>query len=120
MKANKFTMWVKAHKKELLIVGGVAATAVGTILLIENQDVIKSFLSEEMKKSLPNSFYKPQITHPIENEPIVKIIDVREHLRNLPQGHHPSTNKLTEAARGGIKLSENQTLVSAHLRCYAA
>ena len=56
----------------------------------------------------------------VESDPILRIIDVREHLRNLPQGHHPSVWKIAEAAESGIELAENQTIVSAHPRCYAA
>ena len=56
----------------------------------------------------------------VKSEPILRIIYVREHLRNLPQGHHPSVLKIAEAAESGIELAENQTIVSAHPRCCAA
>ena len=123
MKENKFTAWVKAHKSELIIAGGIVITTVGAILLMDNWDAVKSIMHGEpkIKPSRPLNVAAEVPTIPVvESEPILKIIDVREHLRNLPQGHHPSTWKIAEATELGIELAENQTIVSAHPRCYAA
>ncbi len=123
MKENKFTAWVKAHKSKLIIAGGVVLTTVGTILLVDNWDAIKGFMVGEtkIKPSRQLNVVTEVPTVPaVESEPILRIIDVREHLRNLPQGHHPSVWKIAEAAESGIELAENQTIVSAHPRCYAA
>ena len=120
---NKIKTWAKAHKKELLIAGGVIVTAVGTVLLIDNMDAVKALITETQKKALAKetiAIIENEIIDFVKTEPITKIIDVREHLRNLPQGHHPSASKLAEAVKNGIELAENQTIVSAHPRCYAA
>lgn len=120
---NKIKTWVKAHKKELLIAGGVIVTAVGTVLLIDNMDTVKSLVMETQKKALSketSATIENEINNLVKTEHITKIIDVKEHLRNLSQGHQPSAGKLAEAAKNGIKLAENQTIVSAHTRCYAA
>lgn len=123
MKDNKFTAWVKAHKTELIIAGGVVLTTVGAILLVDNWETVKGLFQTEAKitPSRPLNVVTEVPTAPaVESEPILRIIDVREHLRNLPQGHHPSVWKIAEAAESGIELAENQTIVSAHPRCYAA
>ena len=123
MKENKFTAWIKAHKSELIIAGGVVLTTVGAILLVDNWDAVKSLMVGEpkIKPSRPLNVVTEVTAAPVaENTPVLKIIDVREHLRNLPQGHHPSVWKIAEAAESGIELAENQTIVSAHPRCYAA
>lgn len=120
---NKIKTWVKAHKKELLIAGGVIVTAVGTVLLIDNVDSIKALVPEMYKKVLSKEatmVIESEINDLVKTESITKIVDVKEHLRNLSQGHQPSASKLAEAAKNGIKLAENQTIVSAHTRCYAA
>ena len=123
MKENKIKTWVKTHKKELLIAGGVIVTAVGTVLLIDNMDAVKELVPEMQKKAssrVPVVTIQNKTTDLVKTQPITKIIDVREHLRNLPQGHHPSAGKIAEAVKSGIELTENQTIVSAHLRCCAA
>lgn len=123
MKENKIKTWVKEHKKGLLIAGGVIVTAVGTVLLIDNVDSIKALVPEMYKKALSKEatmVIESEINDLVKTESITKIVDVKEHLRNLSQGHQPSAVKLAEAAKNGIKLAENQTIVSAHTRCYAA
>ena len=123
MKENKFTAWVKAHKTELIIAGGAVLTTVGAILLVENWESAKGLFQAETKitPSHPLNIATEVPTIPaVESDPILRIIDVKEHLRNLPQGHHPSVWKIAEAAESGIELAENQTIVSAHPRCYAA
>lgn len=123
MKDNKFTAWVKAHKTELIIAGGAVLTTVGAILLVDNWETVKGMFQKEAKitpSRTINVVTEVPTVPAVESEPILRIIDVREHLRNLPQGHHPSVWKIAEAAGSGIELAENQTIVSAHPRCYAA
>lgn len=123
MKENKITVWVKAHKTELIIASGAVLTTVGAILLVDNWESVKGLFQAKTKitpsRSLNVVTEVPTIPT-VESEPILRIIDVREHLRNLPRGHHPSVLKIAEAAESGIELAENQTIVSAHPRCYAA
>ena len=123
MKENKFTVWVKAHKTELIIAGSAMLTTVGAILLVENWKSVKGLFQSETKitPSHPLNLATEVPTVPaVKSDPILRIIDVKGHLRNLPQGHHPSIRKIAEAAESGIELAENQTIVSAHPRCYAA
>lgn len=44
----------------------------------------------------------------------LKTFSVQEHLRNLPEGWHPSTEKIEEALAKGITLLDNQTLVDTY------
>lgn len=122
MKENKFTAWVKTHKIELFIAGGAVLTTVGAILLVDNWESVKGLfqVESEITPTIPFNVATRVSTVPaVESEPILRIIDVRKHLRNLPKGQHPSVWKIYEAAESGIELSENQTIVSAHPRCYA-
>lgn len=121
MKDNKFTNWVKKHEDELCIVGGVVVAVVGTVMLANNWDKMKLLLSSASKHNIINSQSQLGIVNEIpiaDKASISKIVDIREHLRNLPQGHHPSALKITEAAESGITLNSNQTLVSPHSRRY--
>jgi len=123
MKENKFTMWVKSHKTELVVAGSVVLTALGVIFLSENWESVKKLDVVKTKKTLNHSLnISPDapIIIAVENEPVLKIIDVREHLRNLPQGHRPSGAKIAEAAQLGIELANNQTFVSGYPRSYVA
>ena len=123
MKDNKFTAWVKAHKTELIIASGAVLTTVGAILLVDNWETVRGMFQTEAKitpSRTINVVTEVPTVPAVESEPILRIIDVREHLCNLPQGHHPSVWKIAEAAESGIELAENQTIVSAHPRCSAA
>ena len=123
MKEKKFSNWFKKHKTKLLVAGGVIVTTVGTVLLIDNWDLVKGFIVKEVKNVPAKSLdIKPDVTNTtvVDSEPVIRIIDVREHLRNLPCGYHPSAQKVAKAVELGIELDANQTIVSAHPRCYVA
>lgn len=123
MKENKFTAWVKSHKTELLIIGGVVVTTIGAILLLDNFDGTNDLISsDENTVSYPplEVMNEMPAISVVESDPIFKIGDVRQHLRNLPYGYHPSVEKIAEAAELGIELAEHQTIVTSHPRCYAA
>lgn len=141
---KSFLIWVKEHKKQLIIAGVSVATIVGIILAIKNRESImrmweslrlaitKQPSKADEVKSMLSTTSVPISVPVIEVVPATEIMvirtngtarspfDVREHLRNLPEGHHPSARKIIEAAESGIELATNQTLVSAHPRCYAA
>ncbi|MBR6513303.1 MAG: hypothetical protein IKT46_00575 [Clostridia bacterium] len=123
MKENKFTAWVKSHKTELTIAGGVVLTTVSTILLINNLDKVKSLIQKDVGTiSIQASNIDNNVPGSPTAEPnhISKIVDVREHFRKLSEGCHPSPEKLAEAARKGIELMDDQTIVDAHTREYVA
>ena len=123
MRENKLKSWIKAHKSELIFAGSIIITTVGAILLVKKGDSVKKIVVKQMKMSSSQSLEDIDKTPTISDvicTPTIKTIDVREHLRNLPNGYHPSALKLTEASDLGIELLENQTIVSSHSRCYAA
>ncbi len=123
MRENKLKSWIKAHKFKLIFAGSIIITTVGAILLVKNGDSVKKIVVKQMKMSSSQSLEAIDKTPTIPDvicTPTMKTIDVREHLRNLPNGYHPSALKLTEASDLGIELLENQTIVSSHSRCYAA
>ena len=113
--------WCADHKKELVITGIVIGAVTGGVLIIKNWDSFAKFVNPTTKIApLPqNNGMLPEL--PIEAEPpVLKIIDVREYVRNLPEGQHHSEVKYEQALKLGIVLPKNQTLVSAHPRCCAA
>ena len=117
MKENKLKNWIKSHKSELLIVGCVVITAVGAAILIKNYEKTTIIISKEIKEAIPcatDILFETSSTCPSENSTTLKIIDVREHLRTLPNGCHPSPQKVSEAIHAGIDLADNQTLVAAY------
>lgn len=121
MKENKFMTWVKNHKKELIVTGVVI---IGGVLVAKNWDTIKSLFAKDCKVTseiinMPND---GDIKGTLNNTIIAndKVIDVREHLRDLPKGQHHSVSKTLEAESRGIVLPDEMTLVRAHTRCYVA
>ena len=116
---NRFKKFVKQHKEEIIIAGVTITAVVGAVLIAKNFDVLKKAVNPV---STPMVIPKAAPTEVaiVKNEPTLKIIDVREHLRTLPTGYHASAHKIQEAAENGIALATNQTLVSSHPRCYAA
>lgn len=118
--------WFSKHKDEVIIVGVVVTAVVGGSIVAKNWDTIKAMIDRE-KTSRPTYKSLPPITQSAKavvqivdvQEQATKVVDVREHLRTLSFGH-PSAIKLAEAAKAGIELADNQTIVSAHQRCYVA
>ena len=127
---SKFIKWVKNHKKELIL-AGVSLTAI--ILAIRNRDSInmlweylKKRIEEQQTKIPPNSCsYIEKITVfpsnsmasiPESHLETAIPINVREHIRNLPNGHHPSPEKVADALELNIPLKPNQTWVKPYIR----
>lgn len=128
-----FLMWVKAHKKQLILAGVSITTIVGIILGIKNKDAIEELwtsLAKTVKKvptsattSMPVSTVPvtvPEVdlqirpyTHPTE------VFDVSRHVRTMAAGKHHSAAKAAEAAALGIDLLPNQTLVGPYTKCAA-
>ena len=115
--------WCVDHKKEIMITGIVIGAATGGILFIKNWDSILEILNSKTnlvssKKTEEILSENSEVT--VTELPVSKITDIREHVRNLPEGQHHSAIKYEQALKQGIILSKNQTFVSAHPRCYAA
>ena len=122
MRENNLKNWVKNHKSDLIYIGSVVIVSIGTFLLIGKLNAAKKSvpLNVSIKPIKTVCSCKEFINVSDLEEKALKSINVREHLRNLPNGHHPSLQKITEATTLGLDLLENQTIVSAHVRCYAA
>lgn len=129
-KENRFLEFMCEHKEEIILVSASISGLIGVILLRKKGLKTRCFMAEEnltthitttksiMEKQRDNSNIIDSSVN--FQKSLVKIVDVREHLRNLPEGYHPSIKKMLEAEESGVKLSEHQTLVSAHSRYYAA
>ncbi|KGK86725.1 hypothetical protein DP73_15855 [Desulfosporosinus sp. HMP52] len=132
--------WVKAHKKELVIVGISLTALIGIILCIKNRDSI-----DALWKSLSGAIEKfPTEAPKISQTTIEKIaqssvtvtdvinskelpvintamtyqnpFEVSDHIRNLHEGWRASAKKITEAEAMGIILQPGQTLVDAYMK----
>ncbi len=116
---NRFKNFVKRHKEEIIIAGIAITAGVGGVLLAKNLDALKETIKPISTPTvIPKSIPTEAVV--ITKKPMLKIIDVKEHLRTLPTGYHASAHKIQEAAENGIALATNQTFVSSHSRCYAA
>ncbi len=129
--------WLKEHKKELAIAGMSIAGIILTILAIKNRDKLMKYLSElqdviskltkteQSKKTMSicntaSTNIVSEIPEHIEiseavtsDNPITHRIpfEVQKHIRNLPQGYHPSIAKIETALENGIELAPHQTWV---------
>ena len=108
---GRINTFVKEHKRDIIVgsiatatiaVGGVVLYRIigsgGTKVLIEVADGAENFVK-------PEAF---------------RMVDVSQHVRNLPPGWNPSLEKVEEAARLGIQLTEGQTFVDPFVRRVAA
>ncbi|MGN0490020.1 MAG: hypothetical protein ACI4HN_10650 [Ruminococcus sp.] len=109
-----FKRLVKQHKKEIIVASVTIITVAGAVLLAKNIAV-----QNKAVKPLPGPTVKPKVDTVEVAEPMLRIINVREHLRKLPNGYHASAHKIQVATENGISLATNQTLVSSYRRCYA-
>ena len=116
---NRFKKYVKQHKEEIIMAGVTITAVIGAVFLVKNIETLnKSVRPSSIPMANPKT--APMKVATITDEPMLKTIDVREHLRTLPNGYHASAHKIKEAAENGIALATNQTLVSSHPRHYAA
>ena len=120
MKKSKNKQWIKEHKNVLLVTTGICGTiitVIGVSFLIKNSTIdampSKKFnLPEADNPQLPLN----NILATLDSVSVKKNITVPQHIRNLPQGHHPSASKLAEAIEANISLSEFQTFVNEYHR----
>lgn len=130
--------WAKAHKKQLTIAGTSTLAVIGIILGLKNKDAII-----ELWASLQKSISKAPAELPKPSSPVPKTLkakitmaelmaetkevtrsytpstipfNVKDHLRNLPEGWHASPEKIAEAELLGIELLLNQTLVNSYMK----
>lgn len=122
-----FIAWVKAHKKQLIVVGISITAIIGVILGIKNKETL-----DELWKALKDSLKKTTPTIQTDLQPLENVIpfrqytlpqepvDVVQHIRTLSEGRHHSAKKAAEAAALGITLLPNQTLVDKYTKYYNA
>lgn len=132
---KSFLIWVKEHKKQLIIAGVGVATIVGIILAIKNRESIMrmweslrlSITKQPLKategKSMLSTTSAPISVPVIEVVPATEItvirmtdieqspFDVSKHLRNLHEGWEASATKIATAAEHGYNLQPGQTWV---------
>ena len=140
MRKNQLIMWLKVHKKELLLVGVSITSVIAIILAIQNQEAIEElWLSLTKKVELSPELAVDSITNSapmippndipvktiesisdsipvfLSNDPHIPF-EVSRHIRNLPEGWNPSPEKIAAALKNNILLQEGQTWVEAYLK----
>ena len=129
---NDKKSWWQHNKKKVYIACGIAITVGIGIVVFKNKNAITTFLKKQ--KSAPSNV-KPILNKIVTNaakeitaaddseiaftriiynngQPFV----VQGFIRNLPEGQHPSPEKIARALELGIVLGENQTYVESYLK----
>lgn len=129
---NRVIQWIKAHKKELALVGFSVAVLIALVVCIWNKDALKALLAslktavEPAGKKIVDTIAvtAPEIA---ETAPVVLLsdnpsipIEVRRHIRNLPHGWHASLEKQIAALANNIILKDGQTWVEAYKKGVSA
>lgn len=129
-KKKGFLEKVKEYKKEIVTGTVIVLSVTGTILVVKNRAVNKSAIKSSLVKEVSTKSIEtksnvgPFVSEPIEKSimskrPIDNTINVREHIRNLPEGWNPSLNKVELASKYGYSLEGNQTWVNAYTKASA-
>lgn len=122
---NAFVDFVKEHKKEIIIGVGITCGVVAGVLIFKNRTAIETLIKKTTATGLKTSTEFIPVKLEIAEElsvfslPENKIINVSEHIRNLPEGWKPSQSKIDLAALNDLILEENQTIVSAYVKTAA-
>lgn len=120
----------KEHKKEIVIGTAIVFSVMGAIFVVKNRAVIESsikssLLDDVLTKSIETkNNVSSLVSEPVEKGimskfPINNTINVREHIRNLPEGWNPSINKVELASKYGYSLERHQTWVNAYTKASA-
>ena len=126
---HKLWLWVKAHKKQLLI-AGISITAIAAILLgIKKREALTSLwkeLNAKIDKAPALGMEEPivmisdSITESVNSTRGYTLpttpVNVEWHLRNLSGGRQHSAAKAAEAVQLGIELLPNQTIVDSYTK----
>ena len=125
-------VWIKEHKAQLILAGVSITAIVGIIWGVKNKDELTKLWSSLAKSikmdSVTTTTSMPKIaTATPATEAILRkrpytsteAFDVRRHIRTMAAGKHHSVAKAAEAAKLGIDLLPNQTLVDPYTKCAA-
>lgn len=130
---KRVLIWIKEHKAQLILAGVSITAIVGIIWGVKNKDELtklwSSFAKSIKMDSVTPTTSMPKIaTTTPDTEPIsrkrpytspTEAFDVRRHVRTMAAGKHHSDAKAAEAAKLGIDLLPNQTLVDPYTKCAA-
>jgi len=126
-KREKFRMWCREHKKEL-ITGGIIITGVfATIVILvrssndgdkqEHIDILENVTSDnnlDLDMISSEEILNAELST-TENTCTTKAShDVNEHIRNLPKGWKASKEKILTAEEHGFDLKPEQTWVKSY------
>lgn len=116
MEEEKIQKWIKKNKKKLIISG---CGIILSVVAYKYRDEITNF-TLKLFNGFNNINIEKMTTSNIViyNQESIRSINVNEHIRNLPKGFHPSLEQLNLAKNRGILLTDSQTFVSGHIRCY--
>jgi len=126
------TTWWERNKKKVLIIGGVVVAVGVGVLVFKNRDSLIALLKrgKGLTSNVPQNAdptiieTTSEVITTVETEAITvsKTLNngvpfgVEGFIRNLPDGWHPSAEKIAQAAALGIKLGEHQTLVDPYIK----
>lgn len=126
------TSWWERNKKKVLIIGGVVVAVGVGVLAFKNKDALIALVkgSKKLSSKVPPIAdttiieTTTEVITTVEMEAITvsKTLNngdpfgVEGFIRNLPEGWHPSAEKIAQAAALGIKLGEHQTLVDPYMK----
>lgn len=134
---KSFIIWVKEHKKQLVIAGVSITAIVLAILAVKNRETLMKLWAElkdaimDITKSADKIAVEStepavkvgEVVNVVDviNPPTLMVVDnttidkipfgVQKHVRNLALGYHPSPEKIATALENGIELLPNQTWV---------
>lgn len=111
--------FIKEHKKEIIVGVSLAAAWVTCYLIFKNKEALQSAIvnfgkSKDVIKEVITLKDEVVDIDIVATKEIEKIVDVASHIRHLPEGQHPSADKIRLAIEQQIKLGENETLVKAY------
>lgn len=121
---NKMIHWIKDHKKQLIIAGIGIAALIALVLGIKNKGTLKSLWASLKGTVEPTSeAITETVTQPLEESSTLLLsndshvpLEVRRHIRTLPEGWKASPEKIASALEYNIILTERQTWVDSYIK----
>ena len=122
MKKSKMIRWIKAHKKELALIGIGAGATILIILGIRNREVLKAYWTTLVRALTKTGGNAEPVLKATEDtvkvaretmkaaEKVGEVVPfkVKGHIRTLPRGFHASPEKIASAP---FELMDGQTWV---------